>query len=316
MRFIYRLNFIRIFLATLTLAIAGFSIFLNKDFLIDEYQSSVGQIFPCKIAKEFSIGNVDPKFNITQKELEELSIEAKDIWNQAVGREVLKYNPNSKFRINLIFDERQIQTMRAGELNENLKELESSREVLLQKYGNLQNAYDQKIKIYNNDAKAYKEKLDQYNKEVEHWNNQGGAPEKVYDKLKKEKKELGEIFEKLEKQRLEVNELAGQTNNLAIKENEIVQRYNEDINTYKSEFGDSREFEKGVFDREGIDIYQFQEKEDLRLTLIHELGHYLGLQHVSNPESVMYYLIGDQDLEIPKLTKEDLEELKKICKLK
>jgi len=49
------------------------------------------------------------------------------------------------------------------------------------------------------------------------------------------------------------------------------------------------------------------------LALAHELGHTLGIGHVDNPQSVMYYLMGEQDLKNPHLTKEDLDALKNVC---
>jgi len=51
------------------------------------------------------------------------------------------------------------------------------------------------------------------------------------------------------------------------------------------------------------------------LTLIHELGHALGLNHLENPQAFMYYLMGEQGMENPSLTAEDLQALKEACQL-
>ena len=45
----------------------------------------------------------------------------------------------------------------------------------------------------------------------------------------------------------------------------------------------------------------------------HDFFEVLGLDHVENPKSVMYYLLSDQDLEHPALSREDLAELERVC---
>ena len=64
-----------------------------------------------------------------------------------------------------------------------------------------------------------------------------------------------------------------------------------------------------------INIYQFQQKDDLKLTLAHELGHYLGFEHVSDSKAIMHYLIGDQDMKKLTLSPDDSEELSRVCKI-
>jgi predicted Zn-dependent protease len=66
----------------------------------------------------------------------------------------------------------------------------------------------------------------------------------------------------------------------------------------------------------GINIYQFHDESDLELVLAHELGHALGLNHVENPESVMYYLMEKQNLENIQLTTQDLQAIKNVCGMK
>jgi len=70
-----------------------------------------------------------------------------------------------------------------------------------------------------------------------------------------------------------------------------------------------------VYDGKSINIYQFEATADLRLVVVHELGHALGLDHLSQPESIMYYMMGEQDLENPKASNEDILALKQICNL-
>ena len=62
-----------------------------------------------------------------------------------------------------------------------------------------------------------------------------------------------------------------------------------------------------------MSIFQFDSKDSLILVLAHELGHSLGMEHVENPKSLMYPVLGLQKNEPNLLTKEDLTEFMDVC---
>jgi predicted Zn-dependent protease len=76
------------------------------------------------------------------------------------------------------------------------------------------------------------------------------------------------------------------------------------------------QFERGRHVKEGgeewIDIFQFEDKANLLVTLAHELGHALGIGHNANPASIMSPLIHTDHLA---LTAEDEAGLKDACSL-
>jgi hypothetical protein len=312
-------KFFKIFFSLLLIislyAILGI-ILINKEQTREVVRSAKNFINPpCSRPLEYSIGEVDLRFGITRAEFEKLAEDAQFIWENSTGKNLFQYNPDAKFKINLIYDDRQEETIAAEGLEQDLNKLELSHEGITSQYEKIQSQYQQKIKRYEKDMASYEKDLEKYNDEVEYWNDQGGAPKDEYEDLEKKKKDLKDRYIELEKQRKEINSLAGETNNLVSQEKQLSTKYNTEVATYKNKFGNSKEFEKGVFGGESINIYQFKEKSDLELTLSHELGHYLGLEHVENLEAIMYYLIGEQDLENPTLAKEDISELKRACKL-
>lgn len=270
----------------------------------------------CDQPFQYSIGGVDSRFNINQSELAAIAKMAENIWDSQTGKNLFEYNPDAPLKINLVFDERQQQTLAAETLEQKLEKLKLSDAGLKKQYDLIYGAYSKKVDAYNSSVKKYESKLNNYNKDVIYWNQQGGAPPDEYDKLQKRKKDVEAMFKDLEKRRKEINNLIAEMNALANKESQIAGDYNSAVATYRSKYGGSREFEKGIYNGQEINIYQFEEKSDLELTIAHELGHALGAGHVENPQSLMYYLMADQNMDNPKLTAEDMKALSELgCEL-
>lgn len=261
----------------------------------------------------YSVGNIDSRFGINEESLANLAKEAEDIWDQQTGKNIFAYDSASSFKINLVFDERQEKTLETEALEQKLKKLELTDAGLKKQYDATYANYSKKTDDYNALVKKYEKKQKNYNNDVSYWNSQGGAPEDEFEKLQDEKEELEDDYKELDKKRKEINKLVKEINVLAEKESKLVSDYNQKVNTYKSKYGVAREFEKGVYNGREINIYQFNENNDLRLVLAHELGHALGIGHVENPQSLMYYLMSEQDLDASKLTLEDVAAMNKIC---
>lgn len=287
----------------------------NYTIVRDKVQEITGINLPCAKPLQYAIGTVDPRFNLSAGDFLADAQDAEKIWETQSGKNLFEYNPNAQFKINLIFDSRQLQSNEADALTKNLDQLEVAHNQIVTQYKNLSGTYAQSVAKYNADAADYQKKLDDYNQAVADWNKNGGSQDE-YDKLKNKKKDLEDLYTQLEKERLAVNALVGKTNNLASKEQGVVNEYNANVSTYKNKYGGGREFEKGLYDGTEINIYQFKQPADLRLTLVHELGHALGIGHVDDPSSIMYYLLSDQDMEHPTLSAEDLGALKTVCKFK
>ncbi len=90
--------------------------------------------------------------------------------------------------------------------------------------------------------------------------------------------------------------------------NQLNQQLDQSVHQYKQRF-QPHLFHKGLFNGREILIYEFESEDDLRLTLAHELGHALGLQHANDPTALMYPLMKDQNAENFSLTQADRELL-------
>jgi predicted Zn-dependent protease len=269
---------------------------------------------PCSAPFEYAIGEVDPQFNVSAEDFLAEAQVAEKTWENQSGHDLFSYNPNANFKVNLVFDSRQLASNEADKLAEGLAQLEVSQDKISTQYDSLSASYKKTLEKYNVDVAKYEKQLKAYNKDVEDWNASDKTSQSEFDALQKTKKDLADFYKKLQKEQKEINVLAGKTNKLVTQEKKVISEYNASISTYKEKYGDAQEFEKGVYQGTQINIYQFKELADLRMTLVHELGHALGVGHVENPKSIMYYLMGDQDMQNPTFSEEDMAALKAVCK--
>lgn len=269
----------------------------------------------CEKPLEYSLGKIDKKFNITNDKFLDLVTDAENIWEKGMGMELFTYNPDAEFKINLIFDERQQNTIAEKRLRESLDEKNDSYNKLVKEYDTLKALHDKQFEQYSNNVALYEERLKKYNEKVAYWNDLGGAPKKEFKKLEQERLYLENTASELNKKVNDLNVLNKKVNAVASKINNFANKLNSDVNTYNKTFGKAKIFDQGEYTGDRINIYQFDGTKDLRVVLAHEFGHALNLDHVQNPKSIMYYLMDEQNMESPALSKEDIEALNTECKI-
>lgn len=265
------------FLVLLLVLIGSFSIFIY-------YARN-----SCQRIRTFSVGSVDSRFNISKSQVEAVAKDAANRWNGQTGENLLQYDENSTLKINLVYDDRQAQVDKLNLANKNLQQ-------------NLQNVDTSKEK-FNQLLAAFQADLAKYNSDVTYWNNRGGAPADVYAQLQTTSKSLDQRR----------SDLISMSQTLNIQ----VSNYNSDLNNLKTEVDSQKNviITQGLYEpaQNQIEVFTFGSSNELRLVLMHELGHELGLEHDQNTTSIMYYLLGNQSLDDPKLTPEDKQELDSRC---
>jgi len=268
---------------------------------------------PCEKTLYYSFGEIDERHRITPESLRKIMQQVENIWEDGGKYNLFEYRENAEFKINFIFDERQERTLLNRDMNARLVELKKSQKSLFSEHTELTDEYDSLWKEYKEDLNDFEDSVKSYNDDIAYWNDKGGAPEEEYNELIKEGEKISEIQEDLEDHQKKINKLVKKINKLANKGEDLVDEYNAEVTTYNSTFGSSKRFSQGEYFGTGINIYQFREDSDLRLVLAHEFGHALTLEHIGNPKSIMYYLMGEQDLNNIKLTEEDISALNEVC---
>ncbi len=267
------------FIGILILIIIIFFISLGSYFYIQF------KTVPCNRTIYYDIGKIDSKFNISKQDtLENIKI-AEKLWEDAVEKNLFEFKQGADFKINLIYDERQAQ---ADATRDKISSTETS-------IGNLKNLQQQ----YNKMEEIYQKKVTEYEKDVAYWNSQGGAPEHE--------------FNRLETQRNEINTSAKQLNNLGRNINNLAKELNVDIDEINSKAG--KTYEKGVYDKDIINIFEFENSDDLILTLAHEFGHALGIDHLENEDALMHFLLNDKNSKEVKISQADKNALSELCEV-
>lgn len=269
--------------------------------------------FPCEEPLAYSLGSLDPRFGITEAEFLKEIAGAEQVWEDATGKNLFVFAPGAPFKINLVFDERQERTFDGQELDQSLEETKARQETLAEKNVASFALYDKTFKEYEASLGSFEKRLVRYNREVEQWNKEGGAPRDEYEKLQDEAEKLLILQKQLEDMRQKVNALADTVNRFSKEQVRVVEKYNTQVEKYVGRYGEPKDFDQGDYGGTAINIYQFDDRAHLRLVLAHELGHALGIGHVSDPLAIMYHLMERQDPETLALAAADRTELSGAC---
>ena len=222
------------------------------------------------------------------------------------------YDEGGALPINLVFDERQESADLEEQLRQDLEAKEGMSDSVAEQYEKLITEFRALKQTYEAKVVAYEARLKKYNNTVTEWNKKGGVPPDEMETLTEEKDALVAEQQSLEAQAKELNKIVDQLNLIGARGNNIITDYNQIVNEYNAQFSQVHEYTQGDHSIEEINVYQFNTEDELVLVLAHEFGHALWLDHVDNEKSIMYRLMGEQDI-ISGITQEDVAEFKRVC---
>jgi len=273
---------------------------------------------PCSSPIEYSLGSFDPKFGISQDKFLADINQAVTIWDQPMGKNLFEYSATGKLKINLVYDSRQAATDKLRSLGFTIDDTEASYNALKAQYDSQTLDYNAKKQNLSTQAATYEKQSLAYEQAVTYWNNQGGASQSIVDQLTKQRDQLNLQTQSLTALQNQINSDVDSINALATTLNRIGSELNKDVSAYNT-VGQSqgKEFQEGLYtaDSSGtrIDIFEFNNQSQLIRVLAHELGHALGLSHITtNPQAIMYYLNQGKN---EQLTADDLLAVKQLCGL-
>ncbi len=235
---------------------------------------------PCAHPIPYAIGAFDARFGVTKSAIITHAKAAADIWNNVAGKPLFTYDPDAKLKISFIYDEREANAKLGSKILQQQADLDTARTALdasRAQFAEGQAAYNQTVKVIN---------------------ARGGATP-------------GEARE-LDKQQASLKQLAASINTRVESYNANVARLNAVAEEYNQNTGHI--FEQGEYVRdssgERINIFEFIGTTQLERVFAHEFGHAIGLDHNSDPKSIMFAQNESGNL-VP--TKADLAALQAVC---
>ncbi|HZJ41999.1 MAG TPA: matrixin family metalloprotease [Patescibacteria group bacterium] len=278
----------------------------------------LNRLQPCQVPITYSIADFDSRFGLTEAELLNNVKNAEKIWESAINKELFEYSPAGNLKINFIYDYRQKATDELRKIGIIINDDQSTYYVLKTKHDLLVDSYNkEKIQLENLIA-IYNADKDIFEEDVNYWNSRGGAPRTEYNILEQKKVDLNNQVIIINQAENSLNELFNTINLMEIVLNKLIITLNFQVSKYNTiGLSTGKEFSEGeyVSDVSGtlINIFQFNDTNQLVTVLAHEFGHALGLGHLDNSKAIMYYLNEGVN---ETLTADDIAAIKKVCGIK
>lgn len=270
----------------------------------------------CDAPIPYRVEASDPRFPLDAAAFRRGALEAETLWEKNIGKDLFTYDPDAGLVVRTEFDERQKMTYEADSLEKKVSEYRTSSEQLGKRYNELSDRYKRENRAFADAAEAFNRKLAEYNRDVNDWNQSGSGTAEEYDALEKRRKKLEKEEASLVQTSKDLNELSTTINGLVKTLNRNATEINRNIDLFRKRYGEPKPFVQGLYDPSipSVTVFEFKDADDLRLVLAHEFGHALGIEeHVENESSVMFAMMGGQDLEHPTLSKEDIDAYGLAC---
>jgi len=268
----------------------------------------------CFIPVSYTLGTIDPSFNLTQPEAEMALAAAANIWEEALEQDLFIASDQADVTVSFLFDERQAnaneQTLAARQLDD----LAEKDAVLRAVVEELRVQYDSMSDDFTTRLADYDISVKNYNETVRQLNDRGGANPTESAELREIEQSLQLELVSLQSLGQELNEISSKLNQISSEGNRLIQTYNQSVDRFNNKFGTGEEITQGEYLSSGeINVYKFSSEAELVSVLAHEFGHALGVTHVEEPGSLMYYLLEEGIENTLSLTSADIDAYHTQC---
>jgi hypothetical protein len=258
----------------------------------------------------YRVGKVDSRFNMSYDDARDAVRQACAVWYKAYSCNLFSEDQkNGAITINFIYDERQQKVNEFRTLDASLESAKKNSRNLSSLLKQQTQELEQKKQDLANAWKGYADRYNTLDVKVRVMKMQPRLSEKDRQFLATEPPAMRALYRELEERGQDLRSEEKKLESLR----EAIRRQDEDVKKHGDlEKSLDEPMKVGVYaqvDRyRVINIYLCLNEKRLVRTIAHELGHALGLQHCTNPESIMYYMDASDNMEI---TRDDLEDLKK-----
>ena len=283
----------------------------------DPLDGEMNTVSPCSQITTYRVGNIDERFFLSENELLSILKEAADIWSEPTGNPLFKYSPDGEIAVNLVYGDQQQLSDREKQVRSRINTMEQEIVRLEREYNRHNREYERQVEQYERDVAAMENQVQEMNTWVRNMNRRGGFTDSDLKVYENQKNEIDRNSREIEYRGKNLELKAGELNRSIAVLNEKIDNKNRMVDHYNQSFAGSKKFTQGEYksDKNGrrINVYQYIDRDELKLVLAHEMGHSLGIGHVSNPKSVMFRLMDQQNRSDLELSSQDIEALRTRC---
>jgi len=264
--------------------------------VVQHYAERIQQGILCEVPISWRIGKLDPAFNLTRMEAEAIGRHAAALWNDAVGKTLFVYNDVNGFPINFSYDERQQEILRDTLLKSNI----ASYDLVIDNHFDVMQFQEEDLRQQLQKFAQEKAKLA---KDIASLERQlaAGVPTQ---KLENQRRQLVQRQNDLQTEAEWLNEQQEQLQWQQQNINATIRDRNDLLPTSQRP---RVNFEMGLMQidkmQRTMTIFAFHSHKDLVLTMAHEFGHALGIDHTEAADSLMYmsFTTSQQDITVADL---------------
>lgn len=270
----------------------------------------------CEEPIQYTLGDIDPRFDISNDEIIQLLKEAEGVWEQGVGENLFAYTPTKGkgvVNIDFIFDERQERVLAEKQSSKELQDRWKHYDDLVDAYNNQLAQHNNRVDQYNQDLAQYEIRLQAYNQRVEDWNQSSRTSRAELAWIQAEEQSLRAISQELETRRRALNAFEDDLNKAVSELNELHNNLSNQTNYHNTQYNTGEEVIAGDQGAYTIHVYQYYSTAELRAILAHEMGHALGIDHLDDDKAIMHYLAKEQNFYPLQLTPSDVAAVHSVC---
>lgn len=238
------------------------------------------------------LGPIDPRFGVSEGQVQAAVQAAVHVWHQAAGQELFRHDAAAGFPIALEYDERQEQMNRAKSARQALRKMEAAISASKVLMNSARDLFERRKRALEIRHEAHRERMEAHNAEIARWNGAGGAPEGIASSLNAAAQELNADSDAIQLEQYQVEEYRKTANRRTMENRNLTEEYNLAVERFNRAYGSAKTQKVGECIQRGsevekIAVYAFEDTNALAVILAHELGHALGIGHVEGEGSLM-----------------------------